>query len=75
MITQLIFLGAEPTASDRQPRPLSPAVRAGDFVCVSGQVPADASGPIVSGCIEAQTRKVFTNLEAVLDVAAYRSVG
>lgn len=36
--------GVSPTASDRQIRPLSPAVRAGDFVHVSGQVPADGGG-------------------------------
>lgn len=68
-MTQLTFLGAEPTASDRQPRPLSPAVRAGDFVYVSGQVPVDASGQIVDGGIEAQTRQVFANLEAALALA------
>ncbi|MFT7722869.1 MAG: RidA family protein [Roseateles sp.] len=69
MTTPLQFLGAEPTASDRQPRPLSPAVRAGDFVYVSGQVPVDAQGHIVGGGIEAQTRQVFANLEAALALA------
>lgn len=68
-MTALIFLGAEPTASDRQPRPLSPAVRVGDFVYVSGQVPVDAQGHIVDGGIEAQTRQVFVNLEAALALA------
>ena len=50
-------------------RPLSPAVRAGDFVYVSGQVPADANGEIVVGGIEAQTRQVMENLTAVLALA------
>ena len=36
----LAYLGTPPVASDRQARPFSPAVRAGDFVHVSGQVPA-----------------------------------
>ncbi len=67
--TALIHLGAEPSASDRQPRPLSPAVRAGDFVYVSGQVPVDATGQIVAGGIEAQTAQVFANLEAALALA------
>ena len=67
--THLVFLGAELTAADRQPRPLSPAVRAGDFVYVSGQVPVDACGQIVDGGIEAQTRQVFANLEAALALA------
>ena len=50
-------------------RPLSPAVRAGDFVYVSGQVPTDASGVIVQGGIEAQVRQVFENIRAALALA------
>jgi enamine deaminase RidA (YjgF/YER057c/UK114 family) len=45
----LEYLGNPPLASDRQVRPFSPAVRAGDFVYVSGQVPAGADGEIVAG--------------------------
>jgi reactive intermediate/imine deaminase len=65
----LEHLGNPPLASDRQPRPFSPAVRAGDFVYVSGQVPADANGEIVAGGIEAQTHQVMKNLAAVLALA------
>jgi reactive intermediate/imine deaminase len=65
----LEYLGAPPVASDRQARPFSPAVRAGDFIYVSGQVPADANGEIVAGGIEAQTRQVMENLKAVLALA------
>ena len=65
----LEFLGGSPTASDRQVRPLSPAVRAGDFIYVSGQVPVNADGEIVVGGIEAQTRQVMENLKAVLALA------
>lgn len=65
----LVYIGAEPTASDRQPRPLSPAVRAGDFIYVSGQVPVDAEGQVVPGGIEAQTRQVMANIEAILALA------
>jgi len=65
----LEYLGAPPVASDRQARPFSPAVRAGDFIYVSGQVPADATGEIVVGGIEAQTRQVMENLSAVLALA------
>jgi 2-iminobutanoate/2-iminopropanoate deaminase len=46
--------------------PLSPAVRAGDFVFVSGQVPVDAEGKLVGGDIEKQTRQVLDNLKAAL---------
>jgi reactive intermediate/imine deaminase len=65
----LEYLGAPPLASDRQARPFSPAVRAGDFIYVSGQVPADANGEIVVGGIEAQTRQVMENLTTVLALA------
>ncbi len=49
--------------------PLSPAVRAGDFVFVSGQVPVDSAGAIVSGGIEAQTRQVLENIKSALALA------
>ena len=49
--------------------PLSPAVRAGDFVFVSGQVPVDATGVVVSGGIEVQTRQVLENVKAALALA------
>jgi reactive intermediate/imine deaminase len=65
----LEYLGAPPVASDRQARPFSPAVRAGDFIYVSGQVPANAEGEIVVGGIEAQTRQVMENLNKVLALA------
>jgi reactive intermediate/imine deaminase len=62
----LEYLGLPPVASDRQARPLSPAVRAGDFVYVSGQVPVNAEGELVGGGIEAQTRQVMDNIRAAL---------
>jgi reactive intermediate/imine deaminase len=65
----LQLLGQAPTASDRAARPLSPAVRAGDFVFVSGQVPTDEQGEIVLGGIEAQTRQVFKRLRDALALA------
>ena len=47
--------------------PYSQAVRAGQLLFVSGQVPLDpVTGEIVSGDIAAQTRRVFENLAAVL---------
>jgi reactive intermediate/imine deaminase len=65
----LEYLGNPPLASDRQPRPFSPAVRAGDFVYASGQVPANENGEIVAGGIEVQTHQVMKNLQAVLALA------
>ena len=47
--------------------PYSQAVRTGQLLFVSGQVPLDpATGQIVAGDIAAQTRRVFDNLGAVL---------
>jgi reactive intermediate/imine deaminase len=54
------------SASDR---PLSHAVRAGDFVYVSGQIPNDADGSIVAGGFEAQLRQVLDNVKAALALA------
>jgi reactive intermediate/imine deaminase len=49
--------------------PLSPAVRAGDLVYVSGQVPVGADGSVVEGGIEPQTRQVLENVKAALALA------
>ena len=50
--------------------PYSPAVRAGEFVFLSGQVPMDpATGNLVEGDIATQTRRVFDNLSALLTAA------
>ena len=50
--------------------PYSQAVRIGDFVFTSGQVALDpATGELVDGGIEAQTRRVLQNLQAVLQGA------
>lgn len=50
--------------------PYSHAVRHGGLLFLSGQAPLDpATGKVVDGGIEAQTRQVFTNLDAVLSAA------
>jgi 2-iminobutanoate/2-iminopropanoate deaminase len=47
--------------------PYSQAVWAGDLLYLSGQTPLDAAtGRLVEGGVERQTRQVFDNLEAVL---------
>jgi 2-iminobutanoate/2-iminopropanoate deaminase len=47
--------------------PYSQAVRVGDWVFLSGQIPVDPhTGEVVAGGIEAQTRQVLQNLQAVL---------
>jgi reactive intermediate/imine deaminase len=48
----------------------SQAVRAGNTVYVSGQIPLDpATGTLVSGDIDAEIRRVFDNLRAIAEAA------
>lgn len=49
--------------------PLSPAVRAGDFVYVSGQVPVGSDGIVVKGGIVEQAGQVLDNVAATLALA------
>jgi reactive intermediate/imine deaminase len=50
--------------------PYSQAVRAGDTVYLSGQIPLDpATMQVVSGDIEAEIRQVFENLKAVAEAS------
>ena len=50
--------------------PYSHAVVAGDLLYLSGQTPIDpATGALVDGDVETQTRRVFANLAAVLSAA------
>jgi len=50
--------------------PYSPAVRAGDFIFVSGQIPLDpATNQMVGGGVQAETRQVLTNIKTVLEGA------
>lgn len=59
--------------TDRAPAAIgtySQAVRAGNFVFLSGQIGLDpATGVLVEGGIEAETRRVFENLSAVAEAA------
>jgi 2-iminobutanoate/2-iminopropanoate deaminase len=53
-----------------QGAPYSQAIRAGDFVFVSGQLALRPDhGEIVGDSIEEQTEQVFANLQAILDAA------
>lgn len=46
--------------------PFSPAVRAGDFVFVSGQASVNDAGEIVNDTFEGEVRRSFDNLRRVL---------
>ena len=56
--------------TDKAPQPIGPysqAVVANGFIFTAGQVPLDpATGKIVEGGIEAQTKRALENLKAVL---------
>ncbi len=48
--------------------PYSPAVRAGDFIFVSGQVPVDpATQQVISADIATETRRVLDNIKMILE--------
>jgi len=50
--------------------PYSQAVRAGNTVYLSGQIPLDPdTGDVVNGDFEVRTRRVFANLDAVCKAA------
>lgn len=59
--------------SPNAPEPIGPyaqAIRAGDLLFCSGQIPLDPrTGKLVEGDIEAQTRQVMDNLAHVLSAA------
>ena len=50
--------------------PYSPAIRAGDFIYISGQLPIDpTTGQLVSDDIRVQTEQVLKNIEVLLKEA------
>ena len=49
--------------------PLTPGVRAGDFLFVSGQVATDAAGAVVIGDFEAEVNGAIDNVFAVVAAA------
>jgi 2-iminobutanoate/2-iminopropanoate deaminase len=50
--------------------PYSQAIRAGEFLFVSGQIPIDpTTGILVEGDVRAQARRVLENLRAIVDEA------
>ncbi|HXN09760.1 MAG TPA: RidA family protein [Steroidobacteraceae bacterium] len=66
MPRQVIHTDAAPKAIG----PYSQAVRVGDTVYVSGQIPLDpGTGTLVSGDIEAEIRRVIENLKAIVQAA------
>jgi 2-iminobutanoate/2-iminopropanoate deaminase len=62
----------QPDGIARPSFPYSPVVVSGDLVVTSGQVANDATGTVVSGGIEEQSRQVLDNIRACLDAAGCR---
>lgn len=63
----------EPVTTSAAPAaigPYSQAIKAGDFLFASGQIPLDpATGTLVTGGIAEQTHRVLKNLAGVLEAA------
>lgn len=53
--------------------PYSPAIEAGGFVYISGQIPITSEGKIIEGDIKTQTKQCFKNLSAILNAANLNS--
>lgn len=60
-------------STENAPKAIGPyeqAIRVGDFVYASGQIPLDPdTGNLVEGEIKVQTRRALENLKAVLEAA------
>lgn len=58
-----------PIATDQAPAAIGPyaqAVKVGNLLFTSGQIPLGLNGEVVAGGVEEQTHQVFANLKAVL---------
>jgi 2-iminobutanoate/2-iminopropanoate deaminase len=66
-------MNKETVSTDKAPKAIGPyeqAIRVGDFVYVSGQIPLDPkTGNLVEGDVKIQTRRVMENLKGVVEAA------
>ena len=66
-------MSKQPISTARAPAALGPysqAIRSGNLVFVSGQIPLDpATGQVVAGDVAIQTERVLRNLAAILEAA------
>ncbi len=68
MKKEIIYTNLAPNAIG----PYSQAIKAGDMLFISGQIPANPeTGEIVSGKIAEQTHQVLKNLNSILKEAGY----
>lgn len=69
-IQRMKQLVATPEVQSAGGRPYSPALRVGEFLFVSGQVPIDARGQTVGrGDVVAQARQALNNVKALVEAA------
>ncbi|AHC51485.1 endoribonuclease [Sulfolobus acidocaldarius SUSAZ] len=61
--------------TEKAPRPIGPysqAIKVGNFLFVSGQIPIDPkTGELVKGGIKEQTKAVMENLKAIIESAGF----
>jgi 2-iminobutanoate/2-iminopropanoate deaminase len=58
-----------PTLPDPTPRAYSHGVRVGNLLFLAGQTGADRERRVEAGNFEAQTRRAFANIQAILEAA------
>lgn len=59
----------EKQAFGKAAAPLTPALKVGKTIFISGQVPRTPDGKVVEGDVRAQTEQVLDNIEALLQEA------
>lgn len=61
--------------TEKAPKPIGPysqAIKVGNFLFVSGQIPIDPkTGELVKGGIKEQTKAVMENLKAIIESAGF----
>ena len=57
------------TAAPKAVGPYSQAIKVGNLLFVSGQIPLNAQGEVVGSCVITQTRQTLINLKAIIEAA------
>lgn len=56
--------------TERAPKPIGPysqAIQVGNLLFLSGQIPVDLTGELVTGDVREQTRQVLDNIKGILE--------
>lgn len=65
----MTFQTISPKTSAPPVGPYSPAIKVDTFVFISGQIPLTASGKLITGDFESETRQVLENIKTLLTEA------